>query len=472
MSYVQLDDKHEGGRLSEFRERLSGEVRIQTGEEFPIFQDRSDVEWGQKWKERAEGSIDAATFLIPIVTPALFKSKQCRAELERFLERERKLGREDLILTVHYVPCPELLDEDKRQGDKLAMTLADRQWADWRQLRFEPFGSSEARREVARMAQQIVEALNRPKAAQTSSMSAQPSARTDVRQDLVDGDLDDLLQRAAALARDTSVEPPTRTVDAMHRGDYSTITAAIAAADPGDRVVVRSGFYREELVISKPLEIVGESGPDETVIQSDGTALFFSANIGRVSGLRLEAKGDRTAVSISDGRLDLENCDVIGGEGPCIVIGGSCEPRIRACQIHGGGTFGILIVGQSRATIEDNEIFDNIGDQILATENAVPIIRGNNMHGGGDGGVFCMGHVNCLIEDNDIVEMAGAGISVFPDGRATARRNRITQSECGIRVVGGTGSAEQNDLRGNLQGSWDIREPESRQFKRDANLED
>ena len=43
MSYVRFEDEHEGGRLTEFRERLSAEVQMQTGEEFPIFQDRNDI---------------------------------------------------------------------------------------------------------------------------------------------------------------------------------------------------------------------------------------------------------------------------------------------------------------------------------------------------------------------------------------------------------------------------------------------
>jgi len=49
MSYVHFDDTHENGRLTQFRERLSAEVRMQTGEEFPIFQDRNDIRWGQNW---------------------------------------------------------------------------------------------------------------------------------------------------------------------------------------------------------------------------------------------------------------------------------------------------------------------------------------------------------------------------------------------------------------------------------------
>jgi hypothetical protein len=39
MSYVRRDDQHEYRRLTEFRERLSGEVGLQIGDEFPIFQD-------------------------------------------------------------------------------------------------------------------------------------------------------------------------------------------------------------------------------------------------------------------------------------------------------------------------------------------------------------------------------------------------------------------------------------------------
>ncbi len=49
MSYVRLMDKHDFGRVTEFQERLSAEVEVQTGAEFPIFQDRNDIKWGQNW---------------------------------------------------------------------------------------------------------------------------------------------------------------------------------------------------------------------------------------------------------------------------------------------------------------------------------------------------------------------------------------------------------------------------------------
>lgn len=132
MSYVNLDDQHEQGRLTQFRERLSGEVRMQTGEPFNIFQDRQDIAWGQQWQERLDSSLAAVTFLLPIITPAFFKSTACRAELELFMKREKELGRGDLILPVYYVNCPVLSDKAKLELDPLAKVIAARQYADWR----------------------------------------------------------------------------------------------------------------------------------------------------------------------------------------------------------------------------------------------------------------------------------------------------------------------------------------------------
>ena len=101
MSYVNLDDQHENGLITQFREHLSRAVRMQTGEAFEIFQDRKDIAWGQQWQERINGSLDATTFLLPIITPAFFRSDACREELERFLKREEELQRGDLILPIY-----------------------------------------------------------------------------------------------------------------------------------------------------------------------------------------------------------------------------------------------------------------------------------------------------------------------------------------------------------------------------------
>ncbi len=161
MSYVRFNDAHDDGQLTALRERLGNEVRVQTGEEFLIFQDR-DISWGQNWQQRIDGVLDVVTLLLVIVTPSLFRSSACRAEIERFLEREHELGHQDLILPVYYVSALELDDPDLREADELARVLASRQYADWRELRFEPFTSPAVRKAIAQLAVRVRDILRQP----------------------------------------------------------------------------------------------------------------------------------------------------------------------------------------------------------------------------------------------------------------------------------------------------------------------
>ncbi|MBX3447751.1 MAG: TIR domain-containing protein [Parvibaculaceae bacterium] len=135
-SYVRAVDEHEYGRLSELRKRLQGEVELQTGGSFPIFQDRNDIKWGQLWKERIKESVDSASFLIPIVTPSYFNSPACRDEFEAFEEREKTLGSKDLILPIYYVSCDVVEKITESADDPIAKVIRERNWADWRRYRF------------------------------------------------------------------------------------------------------------------------------------------------------------------------------------------------------------------------------------------------------------------------------------------------------------------------------------------------
>lgn len=71
ISYVRFEDEHNNGRLSELCRLLSAEVRVQTGDQFDIFQDRKDIGWGENWKRRIDESIDVVTY-----TTVRFKNSQ------------------------------------------------------------------------------------------------------------------------------------------------------------------------------------------------------------------------------------------------------------------------------------------------------------------------------------------------------------------------------------------------------------
>ncbi len=161
MSYTHFDDQHDGQRLTQFRTRLAAEVRAQTGARFEIFQDRNDIQWGENWQQRINKSLDTVTLLIPFLTPNFFQSSACREEVTLFLERERDLGRTDLILPVYYIDYPPFNDDAQRSSDEVAQAIHNHQFTDWRQWRHTSLNSVGARKRTEQLALQIRNALVR-----------------------------------------------------------------------------------------------------------------------------------------------------------------------------------------------------------------------------------------------------------------------------------------------------------------------
>jgi len=155
MSYVRSDDNHDGGRITAFRERLEGEVRMQTGRPFAIFQDRNDIAWGQQWEDQINHSLAGAAFLIPILTPSFFESPACRSEFQTFSLKEKTLGVNRLILPLYYVTCDQLGEEYVISSDEIADILRTRNWTDWRQYRFKQFADEDVASALANMASMI-----------------------------------------------------------------------------------------------------------------------------------------------------------------------------------------------------------------------------------------------------------------------------------------------------------------------------
>jgi parallel beta-helix repeat protein len=417
MSYVNFDDTHEEGRLTEFCRRLSGEVRMQTGEESCIFQDRKDIDWGQQWQHRIDESLDAATFLIAIITPSFFKSKACRNELERFLDREAKLRRGDLILPVYYLDCPILNIEAKRETDAMAKVIAARQFADWRELRFEPFTSPQVGKMLQKMATQIVEALERGLPASLPAPSAVPTAAAEK---LVDQNAQDISEPSRGPTRKT--EPPTHVVDAFHRGDHVTLTAALMAAKPGDRILVRPGLYKEGIVIDKPVEIIGDGTLGEVVIEATGkNAVLFQANMGRIANLTLRQAGggECCCIDIAQGRLDLEGSDVTSQSFACVAIHGGADPRLPRNRIHDGKEAGVYVYENGQGTLEDNEIFANEAAGVQIRTGGNPSLRRNRIHDGKDAGVYVYENGQGTLEDNEIFANALTGVEIQRGGNPT-----------------------------------------------------
>uniref|UniRef100_UPI001EF5E68B TIR domain-containing protein n=1 Tax=Frankia sp. Cj3 TaxID=2880976 RepID=UPI001EF5E68B len=314
LSYAHADDTYASGQITAFRQQLEGELRAQVGHDLHIFQDRDDITWGQAWKERVDDSLDAATFIIPIVTPRFLASDQCRRELARFLEREQRLGRTDLVLPVYWIEVPDLERRGSRATDDLVAALSARQYADWRELRFTALSDLACRRLIADLARRL---------------------------------------------RDTLV-PPTHIVDPRGRGDVTTVAAAVAAAHPGDRILIRPGVYEGPVVLDKPVELVGEGPPDEiTLVAADGSVVTSTAPYGVVRGLTLRVTGpprepeEAPVVDVHAGRLLITDCD-ISGSATGVAVHGTAAPQVRRCRIHHTSGPGVWVYDNGAGVFEDN----------------------------------------------------------------------------------------------------------------------
>lgn len=467
LSYAHDDDKYE--HITKFRERLGDEVQMVVGDEFIIFQDRKDIHWGQNWRQRLEDSIDEVTFLVPIITPRFFNRPYCREELQRFLEREKQLGRNDLVLPVYFIDTPLLNEDELRAKDQLAQAIASRQYADWRNLRHEPFTNPLVGRTLENLAMQIRDALPRVQIVRPPAAPAPPEIKQSSAPAEESG-------TKSTPSQPTKVEPPTCIVDPLHRGDFATISEAISKSAPGTRILVRPGLYTEGLILDKPLEIIGDGEPGEVIVQaSDRNVLLFQTTMGRVTNLTLRQAGGGGwfAVDIAQGRLELEDCDITGQELACVGIHNGADPRLRRNRIHDGKSGGIYVYENGLGTLEDNDIFGTADAGVAITERGNPTLRHNRIHDCKEDGVFVYGDGLGTLEDNDIFGNTYAGVEVKEGGNPTLRNNRINKNDYeGIWIYeGGRGTFEGNDLRGNKMGAWDIAADCEANVKRSNNQE-
>ena len=162
LSYTRKDDEFFGGYITEFRKMLENAVHVVTGEEsFQVFQDIDGIVIGENWRKKLADAIGSSSFFVPMLSPLFFSSKPCREEAGQFLEHERALSRDDLILPIYFLETAKLEKEDEKAKDTLASELANRQMFDWRTQANVPLKEPAAREAVLKLARAIEKAIHR-----------------------------------------------------------------------------------------------------------------------------------------------------------------------------------------------------------------------------------------------------------------------------------------------------------------------
>ncbi|MWB99069.1 TIR domain-containing protein [Agromyces sp. MMS17-SY077] len=105
--------------VDQLRSELSGRFGAVTGRSLEIFVDRESIGWGEDWRSKIRGSVESATFFIPVITMRYFQSDACREELLAFYENAKQLGVTELILPVVLAGSARITQNDERPEVRL-----------------------------------------------------------------------------------------------------------------------------------------------------------------------------------------------------------------------------------------------------------------------------------------------------------------------------------------------------------------
>lgn len=278
-------------------------------------------------------------------------------------------------------------------------------------------------------------------------------------------------------------------------GQYTTISAAIQAAQPGARIEVQPGHYAEGLIIDRAVEIVGIGGRGGVVVESkhvscivmdtDGGAIVRGMTfryllreeeleLGRASESEWERFQDMTRMDERDmqrlnawfdahelpiipvdrGHLVVEDCDITGFiEG--IYLNGASNITIRQSNME---AMTIRIASESQALIEGCDICELIGGGI--SNRGSLTMRRCNVHGstiGGEGIRLESGRAR--IEDCEVRDIHGESAYGGPEPGITVVSCNTTIRNCqihhiagpGITIIGVEPDEDDTDLR---RGPW------------------
>lgn len=272
--------------------------------------------------------------------------------------------------------------------------------------------------------------------------------------------------------------PPTPkrpiVVDGEGHGDYLTISEAIERAKPGDSIMVRPGEYHEGLVLTKPLEIIGDGAREKIRVEATGTnAVRFHPDARETNGLLAERQrarivrlslrtnaDERFGVDIECGHLIIEDCDISSQSLACVAVrGNDAKATLRRNVIHDGAEGGVYIRDGANALLEHNHIYGNKKPGVEVLEHANATVRDNVIRDNEDNGVRVFDNARAVLEDNQLVDNEYQQVSFGNGGSGAVRRNSIRQGKHAGVYIGANGKGlylENNDISDNTFSGVDL----------------
>ncbi len=263
------------------------------------------------------------------------------------------------------------------------------------------------------------------------------------------------------------VELPTLTVAGTGPADFATLGAAIAAAEPGQRILILPGCYTESLQIDKPVTLIGQGKAGEVQIKSiDSPCITIQSDQVNLHNLAIHACREAGnalffGVEVSHGTVLLEQCSITSDSLACLSLHGSTtNATVRGCTIRNGAAAGIDMYDGAQGIIEECVVQGNARAGIEVSHGASPIIRRCKIQHGLASGIFVTDNGLGLIEACDVLSNGGAGIAVSFGGNPLIRNVAIHDNQgAGVFVYKqGGGMIESCTISGNLAAGIEIKE--------------
>ena len=239
---------------------------------------------------------------------------------------------------------------------------------------------------------------------------------------------------------------------------HSSINAAIAAASAGDTVVVCDGIYREQVVVRKPLTLVGRDG---AVIDAAGQPRL---NVGG----ELPGSIGIGVVGTHDVRVTGFKVEYAGFDG--ILVASSSYVSVTDNVLVHNGYVGVDLNGSSLSHVTNNLSEYNADGGFLIADDLGRTSHNDvsynvASHNPGGGGVILAGHCtagitnnlvahNLLTDNGTVRNNSGGGVVITTAVRGeTVADNLVTDNT--IHGNGLAGVTIHAHLPGqNLNGNW------------------
>jgi nitrous oxidase accessory protein len=185
--------------------------------------------------------------------------------------------------------------------------------------------------------------------------------------------------------------------------DFATITAAVGNASAGDTVFVKSGTYRENPEITKPLTLTGENSATTIVIGEGGASnssvfMLSSGNV-KISGFTIKSQDYNNSAVYASGII-------VGGNG-CTITGNVITNVNKGIYVGGWGD---LCGGKCNTTISQNNITGAYGDGIRMFGGYGNNVTHNLIVGSNTSAISVAGYSNYIVGNTLTGNRRGIGM--------------------------------------------------------------